>query len=247
MAGARLQQQRPDHGPVTSNPKGSVMLDRRMKTYGAALSGLADGSTILLGGFGGAGVPLGLIKAVLDTGARDLVVVANNAGSSDDDLALLLREHRVAKLICSFPKSKTNTLFAELHRAGKAALELVPQGTLIERIRCAGAGLGGFYTPTSAGTHIGADKESRILGGREHVLELPLGGDFALLRALRADRHGNLIYNKSARNFQPMMATAAKITVAEVDQIVEPGELDPETIVTPGIFVNRIVQQGSPR
>ena len=222
------------------------MLNRTMKTYGEALRDLGDGSTILLGGFGGAGVPLGLVRAVLDTGARELIVVSNNAGASDEDLALLLREGRVAKLICSFPRSKTNTMFAELYRARKVALELVPQGTLIERIRCAGAGLGGFYTPTSAGTQIGAGKESRMLGGREHVLELPLGGDFALLRALRADRHGNLVYNKSARNFQPMMAAAAKITVAEVNQIVELGGLDPETIVTPGIFVNRIVQQGSP-
>ncbi|MCK1667707.1 3-oxoacid CoA-transferase subunit A [Bradyrhizobium sp. 153] len=222
------------------------MLDRRMNTYGEALSGLFHGATILLGGFGGAGVALGLIRAVLDSGARDLVVVSNNAGSSEDDLALLLRNGRVAKVICSFPRSKTNTVFAELHRQGKVALELVPQGTLIERIRCAGAGLGGFYTPTSAGTQIGANKESRMLNRREHVLELPLGGDFALLRALRADRHGNLVYNKSARNFQPMMATAAKITVAEVDELVDVGQLDPEAIVTPGIFVNRIVTRGSP-
>jgi len=222
------------------------MLDRRAQSYGEALKGLSDGSTILVGGFGGAGVPLGLIRGVLDTGARDLVVVSNNAGSSDDDLALLLREGRIAKVICSFPRSKTSTTFAELHRAGKVALELVPQGTLIERIRCAGAGLGGFYTPTSAGTDIGAHKECRILNGREHVLELPLHGDFALLRALRGDRHGNLVYNKGARNFQPMMATAAKITVAEVDHIVNLGEMDPETVVTPGIFVNRIVKRGSP-
>jgi 3-oxoadipate CoA-transferase alpha subunit len=222
------------------------MLDRRMNSHGDALRGLSDGATILLGGFGGAGVALGLIRAVLETGARDLTVVSNNAGSSDDDLTLLLRHGRIAKLICSFPRSKTNNVFAELHRQGKVALELVPQGTLIERIRCAGAGLGGFYTPTSAGTHLGAQKETRILNGREHVLELPLGGDFALLSALRADRHGNLVYNKSARNFQPMMATAAKITVAEVDEFVDIGQLAPEAIVTPGIFVDRVVKRGSP-
>jgi 3-oxoadipate CoA-transferase alpha subunit len=222
------------------------MLNRQVNSYGEALKGLVDGSTVLIGGFGGAGVPIGLIKATLDTGARELVVVSNNAGSADNDLAMLLREGRVSKVVCTFPRSKTSTVFAELYRAGKVDLELVPQGTLIERIRCAGAGLGGFYTPTSAGTQIGANKEARVLGGREHVLELPLSGDFALLRASRSDRYGNLVYNKGARNVQPMMATAAKVTVAEVDHIVGLGELDPEAIVTPGIFVNRIVQRGSP-
>jgi 3-oxoadipate CoA-transferase alpha subunit len=221
------------------------MLDRRVATYGEAMQGLVDGATVLLGGFGGAGIAHGLIRAVLDTGARNLTVISNNTGSTDDDLTLLLRNGRVAKVICSFPRSKGNSIFADCHRKGEVALELVPQGTLIERIRCAGAGLGGFYTPTSAGTELGADKETRVLNGRLHVFEEPLGGDFALLSASRADRHGNLVYDQSARNFQPMMATAAKITVAEVAQIVELGHLDPETIVTPGIFVNRIVRKGS--
>ena len=223
------------------------MLDRRVGSYGEAVTGLADGATILIGGFGGAGVPVGLIGAVLDAGVRDLVIVSNNAGSSDDDLSLLLREGRVAKVVCTFPRSRTNTVFADLHRAGKVALELVPQGTLVERMRCAGAGLGGFFTPVSAGTELGAGKETRVIAGREHVFETPLGGDFALLQALHADRLGNLVYNKGARNFAPVMATAATIVVAEVRAIVEVGALDPEAIVTPGIFVDRIVERGAPR
>lgn len=222
------------------------MLDRLVDSYHNAVKGINDGATLLIGGFGGAGVPLGLIRAVHDSGARELVVISNNAGSSADDVALLLRAGRVAKVICSFPRSKTNSDFADLFRQGKVQLELVPQGTLVERIRCAGAGLGGFYTPTSAGTEISALKETRTLNGRAHVLELPLGGDFALLRASKADRHGNLVYNKGARNFQPVMATAAKVTIAEVNEIVDLGQLDPEAVVTPGIFVNRVVLQGSP-
>lgn len=222
------------------------MLDRLVQTYSEAVRGIRDGATLLIGGFGGAGVPLGLIRAVLGTGARELTIISNNAGSSEDDISWLLREGRVAKLICSFPRSKSNADFASLHRQGKVALELIPQGTFIERIRCGGAGLGGFYTPTSAGTEIGAHKETRTIDGRDYVFEPPLRGDFALLRGLWADRYGNLTYNKSARNFQPVMATAARISVAEVDEIVDVGELAPEQIVTPGIFIKRVVKAGAP-
>lgn len=193
-------------------------------------------------------MPFGLIAALHDSGARDLTVVSNNGGSGDPDLSLLLAAGRVRKLICSYPKSKakSTTTFADLYLAGKIELELVPQGTLVERMRCAGAGLGGFYTPVSAGTALAEGKEIRMIDGREHVLELPLRGDAALLRAHRADRLGNLVYNKTARNFAPVMATAAAMVAVEVDEFVELGELDPEAVVTPGVLVDRVVRTGSP-
>ncbi len=221
------------------------MLDRRVATYGEAVAGLRDGCRVLLGGFGGSGVPLGLVAAVMDAGLRELTVIANNAGTPGPDLTVLLQAGRVRKLICSFPKSTSNTVFADLHRAGRVELEVMPQGTLVERMRCAGAGLGGFYTPVGAGTALAEGKESRVLGGREHVLELPLRGDVALLKARRADRFGNLLYSKAARNFSPVMATAADLVVVEVDELVELGALDPECVVTPGIFVDRVVRKGS--
>ncbi len=223
------------------------MLDRRVATYSAAVAGITDGATILLGGFGGAGVPLGLVAAVLDAGIRDLTLISNNAGSGDPDARVLLQAGRVRKVICSFPKSPTSTVFEEMYRAGKVELELIPQGTLVERMRCAGAGLGGFYSPVSVGTDLARGKEVRSLGGRDYVLELPLSGDVALLRARRADRIGNLVYNKTARNFAPVMATAAKLVVVEADELVEAGAIDPETIVTPGIFVDRVVAKGAPQ
>jgi 3-oxoadipate CoA-transferase alpha subunit len=225
------------------------MLDRRVASFGEAIAGIGDGATVLLGGFGGAGTPFGLIAAIYEAGLRDLTVISNNGGSAAPDLSLLLSAGQVRKMICSYPKSKANTTasFTELYLAGKIELELVPQGTLVERIRCAGAGLGGFYTPVSVGTELAKGKEVRVIDGREHVLELPLRGDVALIRARLADRLGNLVYNKTARNFAPMMATAAKLVIAEVDDFVELGALDPESIVTPGIFVNRVVRQGAPR
>ncbi len=225
------------------------MLDRRVASFGEAVAGIGDGATVLLGGFGGAGTPLGLIGALHDAGVRDLTVVCNNGGSADADLSLLLQSGRVRKLVCSYPKSKAKSTssFADLYLAGKIELELVPQGTLVERMRCAGAGLGGFYTPVGAGTALAEGKEVKVLDGREHVLELPLRGDVALIRARQADRIGNLTYNKTARNFAPAMATAAALVVAEVEEFVADGGIDPEAVVTPGILVDRVVRMGSPR
>ena len=223
------------------------MLDRHVSTYHDAVAGIRDGATILLGGFGGAGVPIGLCGAVIDAGLRDLVVIANNAGSNDPDLSAMLLAGRVRKVICSYPKSATNRVFADLYAAGKVELEVLPQGTLVERLRCAGAGLGGFFTPVGAGTELAAGKETRMIDGREHIFEMPLRGEVALLKAHKADRLGNLVYNKLARNFSPAMATAADLVVVEVDDIVEVGALDPEHVVTPGIFVDRIVKKGAPK
>ena len=225
------------------------IIDRRVASYRAAVAGIADGATILLGGFGGAGVPLGLVAAIEEAGLRELTVVANNGGSAEPDLSIWLAAGRVRKLICSYPKSKSNLTasFSDLYRAGRIELELVPQGTLVERMRCAGAGLGGFYTPVGVGTALAEGKEMRSIGGRDYVLELPLRGDVALLRARLADRLGNLTYDKTARNFAPVMATAAALVVAEVDDCVEAGAIDPETVVTPGVLVDRVVMVGAPR
>lgn len=223
------------------------MLDRRVHTYSEAVAGLHDGMTVLLGGFGGAGVPLGLCAAVIDAGLRDLVVIANNAGSADPDMSAMLTAGCIAKVICSYPKSASSRVFADLYAAGKVGLEVIPQGTLVERLRCAGAGLGGFYTPVGAGTELARGKEVRVIDGREHVFETPLRGDVALIRGRRADRLGNLTYNKLARNFAPAMATAAALVVAEVDEIVEVGAIDPEDVVTPGVFVDRVVRKGAPK
>ena len=222
------------------------MLDRQVKSYADAIAGIGHGATILLGGFGGAGVPFGLCAAVIRAGLHDLVVVSNNAGSGDPDLSTMLTAGCVKKVICSYPKSPTSRVFADLYAAGKVGLEIIPQGTLVERMRCAGAGLGGFYTPVGAGTELGTGKEVRVIEGREHVFETPLRGDVALIKAKKADRLGNLTYNRLARNFCPAMATAAALVVAEVDEIVEVGALDPEEIVTPGIFVDRVVVKGAP-
>lgn len=225
------------------------MLDRRVARFEEAVAGIGDGATILLGGFGGAGTPLGLIAAIHAAGIRELVVIANNGGSAAPDLSLLLSAGRVRKLVCSYPKSKANSTssFNDLYLAGKLELELVPQGTLVERIRCGGAGIGGFFTPVGAGTALAEGKETRMIDGREHVLEFPLKADVALLRGRQADRLGNLTYNRTARNFAPVMATAATLVVAEVDEFVELGALDPETVVTPGIFVDRVVLTGAPQ
>ncbi len=206
-----------------------------------AVADMPDGATVMVGGFGLAGQPVELIDALLAQGARDLVIVNNNAGNGDTGLAALLAAGRVRKVICSFPRQVDSHVFDRLYRAGKLELELVPQGTLAERIRAAGAGIGGFYTPTGVGTLMAQGKEQRHINGRDYLLEYPLHADYALIKALRADRWGNLVYRKTARNFGPIMATAARVAIAQVSEIVELGALDPESIVTPGLFVQRVV------
>ncbi|MFB5147994.1 3-oxoacid CoA-transferase subunit A [Burkholderia orbicola] len=209
--------------------------------YEAALAGLRDGATMMIGGFGSSGLPDALIDAVLNHGATDLTVISNNAGYGNEGAAGLIAAGRVRKLVCSYPLTEGATAFRDAYRRGSVELELVPQGTLVERIRCAGAGLGGFFCPVSAGTLLGAGKRVDVINGVEHVLELPLAADFALLRARIADRIGNLVYHLAGRNFNPVMATAARVVIAQVDAIVDAGELDPERIDTPGIFVDRVV------
>lgn len=222
------------------------MLDRRVDSFRDAIKGVVDGNTLILGGFGGCGVANGLVQAIMDAGVRDLTVVSNNAGTGEIDLSTLFMAGRVRKLICSFPRSSFSTAFDDLYRAKKIELELVPQGTLVERMRCAGAGLGGFFTPVAAGTILGERKEQRTIDGKLHVFESPLRGDVTFIRAKLADRYGNLTYEKSARAFSPVMATASKLVVVEVDEIVKVGTLDPEVIVTPCIFVDRVVLRGAP-
>ena len=207
-----------------------------------AVSDVRDGATILVGGFGNAGMPARLMDALVSHGARDLTIVSNNAGNGDTGLAALLKTKRVRKIICSFPRQADSYVFDALYRAGEIALEVVPQGNIVERIRAAGAGIGAFYTPTGHGTMLADGKESRTIDGREYVLEYPIRGDVALIKAAKADRWGNLIYRKTARNFGPVMAMAAACTIAQVDEVVELGALDPESIVTPGIFVHRVVR-----
>ena len=221
------------------------MLDKRVADYGAALQGLEDGATVLVSGFGDAGVPFGLVEAILELEARDLTIVSNNAGTGRRGLAALLAAGRVRRVVCSYPRSRGSDVFDGLYQADRVELELVPQGTLCERLRCAGAGLGGFYSPVSVGTDLADGKELREIDGKSYVLEAPLAGDFALIGARQADRWGNLTYDKSARNFGPIMATAARIVAAEVGEFVELGTLDPESVVTPGIFVDRIVVMGA--
>lgn len=206
-----------------------------------AVAGVEDGSTVLVGGFGMAGMPVRLIDALIGQGATDLTVVSNNAGNGDTGLAALLAKGRVRKMICSFPRQSDSWVFDGLYRAGKIELEVVPQGTLAERMRAAGAGIGGFYSPTGVGTPLAEGKETREIDGRTYVLEHPLHGDVALIGAHRADRMGNLVYRKTARNFGPVMATAATTVIAQVSEVVEIGELDPEAVVTPAIFVDRVV------
>ena len=207
----------------------------------AAVAGIAEGSTVLIGGFGRAGLPFALIDALRRLGARDLTVVNNNAGNGTTGLAALLAAGAVRKIICSFPRQSDSFVFDELYRAGKIELEVVPQGNLAERIRAGGAGIGGFFTPTGVGTLLAEGKEVREIDGRSYVLEYPIKGDVALIRAYRADGRGNLVYRKTGRNFGPIMATAAALTIAEVSEIVPPGGLDPEVVITPGIFVDRVV------
>ncbi|AOY92604.1 3-oxoadipate CoA-transferase [Cupriavidus sp. USMAA2-4] len=216
-------------------------VDKRVARCSEAVAGLRDGATLMVGGFGSAGLPAALINAVLDQGARGLTVVSNNAGFDNEGVASLIAAGRVRKLVCSYPLTAGATAFRDAYRRGEVELELVPQGTLVERIRCAGAGLGGFLSPITVGTPLAEGKTVQEVGGVAYVLELPLRADFALVRAHCADRLGNLSYRLAGRNFNPVMATAAEVVVAEVDSMVEAGALDPEQVVTPGIFVDRVV------
>ncbi|MFC8427140.1 3-oxoacid CoA-transferase subunit A [Streptomyces sp. NPDC057253] len=208
----------------------------------AAVAGIEDGSTVLIGGFGLAGMPFDLIDALIRQGAKDLTIVSNNAGNGDVGLAALLAAGRVRKVVCSFPRQADSYVFDDLYRAGKIDLEVVPQGNLAERMRAAGAGIGAFYCPTAVGTPLAEGKEVREIDGRTYLLEYPIKGDYALIGAHIADTLGNLVYRRTARNFGPVMATAATTTIVQVDQVVEPGKLDPEAVVTPSIYVDRIVQ-----
>lgn len=225
------------------------MINKIAGSIAEALAGVRDGATVMIGGFGTAGIPGELIDGLIEQGARDLTVVNNNAGNADMGLAALLKTGRVRKIICSFPRQVDSHVFDGLYRSGKLELELVPQGNLAERIRAAGAGIGAFFTPTGFGTELaknqdGSPKETREIAGKQYVLEYPIHGDVALVKAERGDRWGNLTYRMAARNFGPVMAMAAKQTIATVHEIVELGELDPEAVVTPGIFVHRIVKIG---
>jgi 3-oxoadipate CoA-transferase, alpha subunit len=213
-----------------------------VQTAAEAVTAVEDGATVLVGGFGMAGMPVELIDALIDHGANDLTIVSNNAGNGDTGLAALLAAGRVRKVICSFPRQSDSWVFDGLYRAGKIELEVVPQGNLAERMRAAGAGIGAFYSPTAVGTPLAEGKEMRTIDGRDYLLEYPIHGDVALIKAHRADRMGNLVYRKTARNFGPVMAAAARVTIAQVSAVVEIGELDPEAVVTPSVYVDRLVE-----
>jgi 3-oxoadipate CoA-transferase, alpha subunit len=218
------------------------MINKIARSVADAMAGIPDGATVLIGGFGTAGIPGELIDGLIEQGARDLTVVNNNAGNGDTGLAALLKAGRVRKIICSFPRQADSHVFDGLYRAGTLELELVPQGNLAERIRAAGAGIGAFFCPTGFGTQLAGERETREIDGKQYVLEYPIRGDVALIKAERGDRWGNLAYRKAARNFGPVMAMASDRTIATVHEIVELGEMDPEAIVTPGIFVRTIVK-----
>ena len=218
------------------------MIDKSSLSMQEAIAKIHDGATVLIGGFGTAGQPAELIDALIAHGAKDLTIVNNNAGNGDIGLAALLKAWQVKKIICSFPRQADSYVFDELYRAGKVELELVPQGNLAARIQAAGAGLGAIFTPTGFGTLLAEGKETREIAGKNYVLEYPICADFALIKAFKGDRWGNLVYNKTARNFGPIMATAAACTIAQVEEVLELGQLDPEHIVTPGIFVKHVVE-----
>ena len=218
------------------------MIQKEVASLGEAVADVADGATVMIGGFGTAGLPNELVGALLEQGAKDLTIINNNAGNGDTGLAALLAARRVRKIVCSFPRQVDSHHFDRLYRAGEIELELVPQGNLAERIRAAGAGIGGFFTPTGYGTELAKGKETREIDGRMYVFETPLHADYAFIKAERGDRWGNLTYRMTARNFGPVMAMAAKTTIATVHEIVPLGTLDPECVVTPGIFVQRIVR-----
>ena len=223
------------------------MIDKRCESAAAAVADIPDGATIMIGGFGEAGSPIELIHALIDAGPRNLTVVSNNTGSGRVGLAALIAGGQVRKMICSYPRSANSTVFPEAYRRGEIELELVPQGTLVERIRCGGAGIPAFYTPSAVGTVLAEGKETRRFGDSECLLELGLRADFALVRADRADRYGNLVYRRTARNFGPIMCTAAETAIVQVREMVELGGIDPEHVVTPGIFVDRVVMIPDPQ
>ena len=229
------------------HPKAVDMIDKRIGTVAEAVADIFDGATVMIGGFGEAGSPIELIHALIDQGAGNLTVVNNNTGSGEVGLAALIKAGRVAKMICSYPRTANSTVFPELYHGGRIELELVPQGTLAERIRAGGAGIVAFYTPTSVGTPLEEGKERRTFDGRDYVLEHGLTADFSIIKALKADRHGNLLFNKTARNFAPVMATAGRTTIVQAQEVVEPGDIDPEVVVTPGIFVQRVVEVPNPQ
>jgi 3-oxoadipate CoA-transferase, alpha subunit len=218
------------------------VIDKTVASFEAAVAGIPDGATILVGGFGNAGMPFELVDALIAQGAKNLTIVNNNAGNAETGVAALLKAKRVRKILCSFPRQTDSWVFDSLYRAGDIELELVPQGNLACRIEAAGAGLGAIFTPTGYGTLLAHGKETREFNGRQYVLEVPIHADYAFIQAEKADRWGNLVYRKAARNFGPIMARAARCTVAQVKQIVPLGALDPEIVVTPGIFVQRVVR-----
>lgn len=221
-------------------------MDKSVASLAEAVAGIPDGAVVMIGGFGGSGGPIELIHALIDQGAKDLTIINNNAGAGGVGIAALLDNRRVAKVICSFPRTSDPRAFNEAYREGRVELEVVPQGTLAERIRAGGAGIPAFYTPTSVGTELAEGKPSATFEGRDYVQERWLKADYALIKAREADIHGNLTYNKTARNFAPIMATAAACTIVQASTIVQPGEIDPELVVTPGIFVDRVVQVANP-
>ena len=214
---------------------------RIIESADEAVAGIEDGATVLVGGFGLAGMPFDLIDALIRQGAESLTIVANNAGNGEVGLAALLKARRVRKVVCSFPRQADSYVFDDLYLSGEIELEVVPQGNLAERMRAAGAGIGGFYSPTAVGTPLAEGKESRRIDGRDYLLEYPIRGDYALIAAHRADELGNLVYRKTARNFGPVMATAATTTIVQVDEVLETGRIDPEAVVTPSIYVDRVV------
>lgn len=223
------------------------MINKQVQGPRDAVADISDGATVMIGGFGEAGSPVELIHALIDQGARRLTIISNNTGSGEVGLAALLKAERVAKVICSFPRTANSTVFPDLYRKGKIQLELVPQGTLAERIRAGGAGIPAFFTPAAVGTPLAEGKESRLFDGKEFLLERGLRADFALIKGRLADTHGNVVYNKTARNFGPIMAMAAKVSIIQVNSVVSPGGIDPEAVITPGIFVDRVVQVANPQ
>ncbi len=223
------------------------MINKIVPSVAEAVADVFDGATVLISGFGEAGSPIELIHALVDQGARELTIVSNNTGSGHVGLASLIEQGRVRKMICSFPKTANSVVFPELYERGEIELELVPQGTMAERIRCGGAGIPAFYTPTSVNTPLAEGKETRDFHGVTHVLEHAIHADFALVKCQRADRYGNLLYNKTARNFGPVMCTAARVTIAQSREVVEVGVIDPECVVTPGIFVQRVLHVAHPQ
>ena len=223
------------------------MINKQVSSVALAVADVSDGAIVMIGGFGEAGSPIELIHALIDHGASGLTVVSNNTGSGEVGLAALLKAGRVAKVVCSFPRTANSTVFPDLYRRGVTKLELVPQGTLAERIRAGGAGIPAFYTPSAVGTPLSEGKETRRFNGRDYLLEFGLTADFTLIKGKAADTHGNVIYNKTARNFGPPMAMAGRVTIVQVERVVAPGVLDPEAIITPGIFVDRVVEVASPK